>query len=177
MCLFLLLLFCVDRIPMTYENVTCNGYVETVAEAMLPVKLTIVVVAENVTAENVTVENVTTVVENVTAVVGNVTAIAENVTAIPNNVTAIPVDVPMALIVGLVLFAVILFAVICKTPTPKAKMAMEVATRRSEMMDAMLDFNIGFSQGCDRMKLSALEDIRNNACRRYNEAYLKSTRN
>jgi hypothetical protein len=143
---------------MTYENVTCNaaavGYVETVAEAMLPVKLTMVVVAENVTA----------VVENVTAV------------------TAIPVDgvfVPMALIVGIVLFAVILFAVIllCKTPTPKAKMAMEVATRRSEMMDAMLDFNIGFSQGCDRMKLSALEDIRNNACRRYNEAYLKSTRN
>ena len=114
---------------MTYENVTCSGYVETVAEAMLPVKLTIVVVAENVTAENVTVENITTVVENVTAV------------------TAIPVDgvfVPMALIVGLVLFAVILFAVIllCKTPTPKAKMAMEVATRRSEMMDAMLDFNI-----------------------------------
>ena len=176
---------------MTYENVTCNGYVETVAEAMLPVKLTIVVVAENVTAENVTVENITTVVENittvvenVTAVVGNVTAIAENVTAIaenvtaiPNNVTAIPVDVPMALIVGLVLFAVILFAVIWKTPTPKAKMAMEVATRRSEMMDAMTAFNTGFTQGCNPRKLKTLLENSNDARKRYYEAYDKSTRN
>jgi hypothetical protein len=169
---------------MTYENVTCSGYVETVAEAMLPVKLTIVVVAENVTAENVTVENITTVVENVTAVVGNVTAIAENVTAIaenvtaiPNNVTAIPVDVPMALIVGLVLFAVILFAVIWKTPTPKAKMAMEVATRRSEMMDAMTAFNTGFTQGCNPRKLKTLLENSNDARKRYYEAYDKSTRN
>jgi hypothetical protein len=169
---------------MTYENVTCNGYVETVAEAMLPVKLTIVVVAENVTAENVTVENITTVVENittvvenVTAVVENVTAIAENVTAIPNNVTAIPVDVPMALIVGLVLFAVILFAVIWKTPTPKAKMAMEVATRRSEMMDAMTAFNTGFTQGCNPRKLKTLLENSNDARKRYYEAYDKSTRN
>ena len=162
---------------MTYENVTCNGYVETVAEAMLPVKLTIVVVAENVTAENVTVENITTVVENVTAVVENVTAIAENVTAIPNNVTAIPVDVPMALIVGLVLFAVILFAVIWKSPTPKAKMAMEVATRRSEMMDAMTAFNTGFTQGCNPRKLKTLLENSNDARKRYYEAYDKSTRN
>ena len=158
---------------MTYENVTCSGYVETVAEAMLPVKLTIVVVAENVTAENVTVENITTVVENVTA-------FAENVTAIPNNVTAIPVDgvfVPMALIAGLVLFAVILFAVIWKTPTPKAKMAMEVATRRSEMMDAMTAFNTGFTQGCNPRKLKTLLENSNDARKRYYEAYDKSTRN
>ena len=155
---------------MTYENVTCSGYVETVAEAMLPVKLTIVVVAENVTAENITVENITTVVENVTAVVENVTAIAE-------NVTAITVDVPMALIVGLVLFAVILFAVIWKTPTPKAKMAMEVATRRSEMMDAMTAFNTGFTQGCNPRKLKTLLENSNDARKRYYEAYDKSTRN
>jgi ABC-type multidrug transport system fused ATPase/permease subunit len=103
--------------------------------------------------------------------------VAENITAVAVFAENVTVDVPMALIAGLfavILFAVILFAVIWKTPTPKAKMAMEVATRRSEMIDAMTAFNTGFIQGCNPRKLKTLLENSNAARKRFHEANDKS---